>query len=49
MSFVAGFEKFFSEGTPDRRCTLVGFSYLKAPIYRGFLLSDYRITALGPF
>jgi ribosome maturation factor RimP len=40
-----GFEKILLESAPDRSCGYRVQLY-KAPIYRGFLLSDYRITGL---
>ena len=44
-AFVVGFEKILLESAPDRSCGYRVQLY-KAPIYRGFLLSDYRITGL---
>lgn len=45
MSFVAEFERILAEGVPDRHGDL-RVQLSKAPIYRGFLLSDFRITGL---
>ena len=45
MSFVAEFERILAEGVPDRHGDL-RVQLSKAPIYRGFLLSDCRITGL---
>ena len=44
-SFVDEFERILLESVPDRSCDL-RVQLSKAPIYRGFLLSDFRITGL---
>lgn len=45
MASSLDLKKILSEGSPGRIC---GYrvQLSKAPIYRGFLLSDYRITGL---
>lgn len=44
-SFVSEFERILLEGVPDRSCDR-RVQLSKTPIYRGFLLSDFRITGL---